>query len=338
MKKIALSVLLLIGLAVSVMRAQTPSGSAVVRLDPALDLIISPTAKLETVKEDYFGSTEGPLWVREGRAGYLLFSDVGANRVYKWVPGGGLSVFLERSGFTGTDLPMANVINNGRLNVAILGSNGLALDREGRLILCTHGDRSIVRLEKDGTRTVLADRYEGKRLNGPNDLAMKSDGSIYFTDMGGGLFGVAKSPQKELPFSAVFRWKDGKLDIMDKVEGGNGIAFSPDEKYLYVIARGKIHRYDVAPNGTIANPRVFLDTTMDKAPGAPDGMKVDRKGYVYTTGPGGAWIVSPDGKVLGKILLPQRATNVAFGDADGKALYFTCFSSVYRIRLNAPAT
>lgn len=337
MKHAAIVVLLTHALVVGVIRAQTPSESAVVRLEPALDAIISPTATLETVKEDYFGVAEGPVWVRDSGGGHLLFSDVAANRIYKWSSAEGLSVFLDRSGFTGTEIPVANVMSNGRLNVAIIGSNGLALDREGRLVFCTHGDRSIVRIEKDGTRTVLADRYEGKRLNGPNDLAVKSDGSIYFTDMGGGLRGVAKSPQKELPFSAIFRWKDGKLDIMDKDEGANGIAFSPDEKYLYVITMGKINRYDVAADGTVANRRVFLDTTMDKAPGAPDGMKIDRKGYVYTTGPGGAWIVSPEGKVLGKIRLPQPATNLAFGDPDAKALYFTCFRSLYRIRLNAPA-
>jgi gluconolactonase len=318
-------------------KAQTPAGTSVVRIDSRLDAIISATARLEPLKEDYFGATEGPVWVKDGGGGYLLFSDMAANRVYKWTAKDGLSVFLERSGFTGTEMPIANVLNNGRLNVALIGSNGLALDREGRLVLCTHGDRSIWRLEKDGSRTVLADRYEGKRINGPNDIAIKSDGAIYFTDRGSGLRGGAKSPQRELAFGAIFRWKNGKLDVLDKDDGANGIAFSPDEKYLFIITAGKIVRYDVQNDGTIANRQLFIDTTTDKAPGAPDGMKVDQKGNMFTTGPGGAWIVTPQGELLGKILLPQTATNIAFGDPDGKGVYFTCFRSVYHIRLSAPA-
>lgn len=331
------AVVIVIGL--SLVRAQAPSGpgKAVVKLDQALDAIISTSAKLEPLVEDYFGFTEGPVWSPAG--GYLLFSDIGANRVYKWAPKGGLSVFLERSGYAGTDLTEANVINNGRLNVAIVGSNGLTIDREGRLILCTHGDRSLVRLEKDGPRTVLADRYEGKRLNGPNDVVMrKSDGALYFTDRGSGLRGGAKNPQRELAFISIMRWKDGKLDVLDKDEGANGLAFSPDEKYLYTASAGRIMRYDVRADGTIANPRVLIDTTTDKsAPGAPDGFKVDLKGNIFTGGPGGIWIVSPAGKLLGKILLPIGAANLAFGDSDGKSLYMTCRASLFRIRLNAPA-
>lgn len=313
---------------------QAAPTSSVVRLDPALDAIVSPNAKIEILKEDYFGATEGPVWVRDGQSGYLLFSDQAANRVYKWSQDGVLSVFLERSGFTGNLRSLnvnGSIFNLGRLYVSLVGSNGLALDAQGRLLLCTHGDRSLVRIEKDGTRTTLADRFEGARLNGPNDLAVKSDGSIYFTDLG--VFA-----DKELPPS-VYRWKEGTLTLLAKnVQGSaaNGLAFSPDEKSLYVIAARKIVRFDVQADGTLANEMVFVDMAAAPERGGPDGMKVDRKGNLYFGGPGGLWIVSPEGKHLGTIL-NERNINVAFGDPDGKGLYIVTFTGVVRIRLNAPA-
>jgi len=217
-------------------------------------------------------------------------------------------VFLEGAGYTGAALPIYDHVNvncSGRLCVALIGTNGLARDREGRLIVCTHGDRTLYRLEKDGTRTVLADRYGGKRLSGPNDLAVKSDGSIYFSDRGSGLisgnvFPGVTNPLRELDYNAIMRWKEGKVDVILKDERVNGLAFSPDEKYLYLILSGTINRYDLQSDGTIANPKLFLDTRADKTPGAPDGMKVDRNGNVFTSGPGGVWIVSPEGAVLGR--------------------------------------
>lgn len=317
-----------------------PGKSAVLRLDPALDNLISSSAKLERLKGDHFGFVEGPVWVPEGGGGHLLFSDLPANAVYKWTPKGELSVAIPRSGFTGRDSSTAGAeLNNGRLTVILLGSNGLTLDRQGRLVMCTHGDRTLVRLEKDGTRTILADRYDGKRLNSPNDVVVKSNGSIYFTDPPFGLRGVMNSPLKELPFQGVFLLKDGKVHLLDKdPQGGfpNGIAFSPDEKYLYVTGGQRITRYEVQPDDTVANGRVFVDMTADKAPGGTDGMKVDRKGNVYATGPGGIWIISPEGKPLGKILMPEAPANLAFGDADSKSLYVTARQSLYRIRLNTP--
>ena len=324
----------------------------VIRLDPRLDEIVSVDARLEVLAADYFGFTEGTVWIQEGQSGYALFSDMGANRIYKWTPDGTFSVFLERSGFSGSDFSDVRVINNGRLNVAIGGTNGLAVDREGRLIMCTHGDRSIVRLEEDGTRTVLADRYKGKRLNGPNDLAVKSDGAIYFTDRGSGLPGGGlRSPLRELPTLGVFRLKDGNLQLLETpgMNGANGIAFSPDESVLYFTHQGKIWRYDVQGDGTITNGRVLIDTTNDteNLRGGTDGMTVDRKGNIFTTGPGGVWIASPDGTVLGKIRLPGLlpgaeteeggVTNVAFGDPDGKGLFINGSRGFYRIRLSAPA-
>jgi gluconolactonase len=196
---------------------------------------------------------------------------------------------------------------------------------------------AIVRLEKDGTRTVLAGHYEGKRLNSPNDLVGKSDGAVYFTDPPGGLREGARSPEKELPYSGVFLWKEGKLQLLDKsMAFPNGIALSPDEKYLYVNGGLKIMRYEINPDDTVANGKVFVDMTAVPLPGNTDGMKVDQKGNVYCTGPGGVWIISPAGKHLGTIQLPVTAANFAFGDADSKTIYFTARSSLYRIRTKIP--
>lgn len=319
-------------------RAQTPGGNAIERLDPAIDEIVSVGAKLEVLGE-HFGITEGPLWIHAGRSAYLLFSDIPANVIYKWTPDGQVSVFLEKSGYTGTDILNAGgQATSGRLAVIVHGSNGLTLDPEGRIVIATHGDRNIVRLEKDGTRTVVADRYEGKRLNGPNDLAVKSNGALYFTDNQFGLRGGPKSPARELPFFAVFLVKNGKVEAVAKdPEGGlpNGIAISPDEKCLYVGSGGKIIKYDVQPDDTLANGRVLIES-------GTDGMKVDQRGNLYLTTTGGVVIVSPEGKRLGVIRLPEmlggRATNVAFGDADARTLYITAQTRLYRIRLNVPGT
>lgn len=316
--------------------AQTTSTRSIVRLDPALDQLVSPDARFEMLKADYFGISEGPVWIQRGATGYLLFSDIGANVIYRWTPDGMLSVFLEKSGYTG-DMTTVGfqgfVAGNGRLNIANFGSNGIVTDPQGRLIFTAQGDRAIVRIESDGKRTVLADRYEGKRLNRPNDLVLKSDGAVYFTDPR-----AANNPVMELPTPAVFLIKDGAVKmLLDDYRTPNGIAFSPDERYLYVndTQRKLIMRYDVQPDDTIANGRVFIDMNDDKTPGNPDGMKVDARGNVYCTGPGGVWIMSPEGKHLGTILLPETATNMTFGDADGKTLYITDRRSLVRIRLKA---
>ncbi|HEV3332384.1 MAG TPA: SMP-30/gluconolactonase/LRE family protein [Bryobacteraceae bacterium] len=314
----------------------------IVRLDPALDEIIAPDAKIETLGE-HFGLTEGPVWVPEGRSGYLLFSDCAANVIYKWTPAGALSVFLENSGYTGKDLLNVGqqTISGGRVAILLIGSNGLTLDFQGRLIITAMADRNVVRLEKDGTRTMLADRYEGKRFSGPNDLVMKSDGALYFTDSVNGMRGGGVSPARELPFNGFYLVKDGKVTLLggDRDQPGefpNGIALSPDEKHLYVTAGfRKTLRYDVLPDDTVANPKPFLDAGID-------GMKVDRKGNLYATVQGNdIWIASPKGKHLGTIQLPQItkeprprivATNMAFGDADGKTLYITACTHLFRIR------
>ncbi|MEP7352677.1 MAG: SMP-30/gluconolactonase/LRE family protein [Acidobacteriota bacterium] len=315
-----------------------------VRLDPALDSIISAEAPLEILGE-HFGLTEGPVWVKDAAGGYLLFSDCAANVIYKWQPNSPLSVFLERSGFTGRDnLNAGQQTIAGRLAILLIGSNGLALDPQGRLIITAMADRTLVRLEKDGTRTTLADRYEGKRFGGPNDVAVKSNGAIYFTDSVNGMRGGGDSPQRELPYNGFYLVKDGKVTLLggDRDKPGdfpNGIALSPDEKTLYVTAgMRKTMAYDVLADDTVGNPRVFVDA-------GNDGIKTDNQGNVYQVNPvgqGEVLITAPTGKRLGTIQLPQVpgeprpricASNVAFGDADGKRLYITSCTHLFRVQL-----
>ncbi len=317
------------------LRVQAQGANEVVRLDPALDEIISVDTKVEKLAGD-FGFVEGPVWVRQG--GYLLFSDIPANAINKWTSDGKVSVFLKPSGFTGSDpSDVGSQNNNGHAVVTLIGSNGVTLDRQRRVVFCAHGDRAVVRIEKDGKRTVLADRFEGKRLNSPNDLVFKSDGALYFTDPTAGLRKRDEDPKKELPFNGVYLLKDGGLQVLEKTFATpNGIAFSPSEKYLYVndTTRKLIMRYEVRPDDTIANGKVFIDMSADKAAGVPDGMKVDQKGNVYCTGPGGFWIMSPEGKHLGTVKMPELPANLAWGDSDGKTLYLTARTGLYRIRLN----
>ncbi len=316
------------------LQVRAQGANEVVRLDPALDEIISVDTKVEKLAGD-FGFVEGPVWVRQG--GYLLFSDIPANAINKWTSDGKVSVFLKPSGFTGSDpSDVESQNNNGQAVVTLIGSNGVTLDRQRRVVFCTHGDRDVVRIEKDGKRTVLADRFEGKRLNSPNDLVFKSDGALYFTDPTAGLRKRDEDPKKELPFNGVYLLKDGRLQVLEKTFATpNGIAFSPGEKYLYVndTTRKLIMRYEVRPDDTIANGKVFIDMSADKAAGVPDGMKVDQKGNVYCTGPGGFWIMSPEGKHLGTVKMPELPANLAWGDSDGKTLYLTARTGLYRIRL-----
>ena len=299
----------------------------IVRLDPALDVIVAADAKIEKIAGG-FQFTEGPVWVRDGAGGYLLFSDPNANTIYRWTPDGQVSAFRTKSGYTGLDI--------GEYNQP--GSNGLTLDRDGRLTIDEHGNRRVTRLEKNGVLTVLADRYQGKRLNSPNDLVYRSDGALYFTDPPFGLPKFYDDPRKELPFSAVFLLKDGALKaVSTELLGPNGLAFSPDEKYLYVdnwdVKKKVIMRYEVRPDGTLANGIVFLDATAEPGEQAWDGLKVDQRGNLYAAGPGGVWIISPAGKHLGTIKAPELAANMAWGDDDGRALYIAARTSVYRVRL-----
>src|SRR5262245_26321229 len=340
---------LLTMLTVCVVAAQTQSGTPfrIEKLDAALDEIITPDSTLETLG-DRFALTEGPVWVPDGRDGYLLFSDNAANVIYKWAASSPLSVFLETSGFTGNDNSRVGAQTvAGRVAILLIGSNGLALDPQGRLVVTAMADRTVYRLERDGTRTLLADKFEGKRFNGPNDIVVKSDGAVYFTDSVWGLRGAEKDPGREIPFSGFFLIKNGNVILLggDKDTPGafpNGITLSPDEKYLYVTAGGRrTMRYEILPDDTVAAGRTFVED-------GADGMRVDSKGNLYTTSggtPGRIQITSPEGKPLGRLHLPQPsgeprprvcATNVAFGDADNRSLYITACTHLFKIRLKIP--
>ena len=255
-----------------------------------------------------FVFTEGPVWHRDG---YLLFSDIPADTIYKWTPDGKVEVFRKPSG----------------------QSNGLTFDSEWRLIACEHRTRRVTRTEKDGTITVVAERYEGKRLNSPNDVVIWLDGSIYFTDPP---YGV-KPQERELDFQGLYRVSpDGKLTLLAKdFDRPNGLAFSPDGKRLYVddSARGHLRVFTVNEDGSLSGGEVLAELKSEE-PGAPDGMKVDVKGNLYVTGPGGLWIFDGNGKLLGKVKLPEIPANCAFGDSDKRTLFLTARTSLYAIRLN----
>jgi len=310
--------------------AITPSevNVEIVRKDPALDAIVPPNPKIFKIAEG-FKFTEGPIWDRKG--GFLLFSDPNNNTVYKYSPdgNGALTVFREKSGYEGADIA----------EYSQPGSNGLTFDQQGRLTIDQHGNRRVVRLEPDGQLTVLADKFYGKRLNSPNDLVYRSDGTLYFTDPPFGLPKFFKDPRKELPFSGVFAVKEGKIMLATKdLNGPNGLAFSPDEKFFYVDdwddQRKIVMRYEVQPDGSLRNGKVFFDMTSAGTEDACDGMKIDKAGNLYVSGPKGIWILSPQGKHLGTIIAPKHPHNFNWGDADGKTLYLCAQSGLYRIKLN----
>jgi gluconolactonase len=302
-----------------------PTLGKVVRLDPRIDKLIPVDAKIEVLSSG-FDWSEGPVWLKNG--GFLLFSDIPRNSVMKWKEGEGISVWLKPSGYTGQE-------PYGREP----GSNGLAVDAQGRLISCEHGDRRISRLEPGGGKRTLADNYMGKRLNSPNDLVVKSNGDIYFTDPPYGLPKGWDDPRRELDFCGVFLLShDGKLTLLTKeLVRPNGIALSPDEKTLYVAqSDGKRPiwmAFPVKPDGTVDAGRVFADASdmIGKLPGGPDGMKVDKLGNLWVTAPGGVHVYSSDGKRLGWIETNERTANCAWGD-DGSTLYMTADMYLCRIK------
>jgi gluconolactonase len=274
-----------------------------------IDSILDSKAKVERVASG-FQFVEGPVWHPDGA---LLFSDIPANTIYQWTPGASEAVVYRQPS------------NH---------SNGLTLDLESRLVACEH-DRRVSRTEPDGTVHPIAERYYGKRLNSPNDVAIHSDGSIYFTDPPYGL--PKQSEGKELDFNGVFRLApDGALTLLDDTfVRPNGLAFSPDERTLYVDDSGEMHvrAFDVLPDGSLANGRIFADLRDPGQDGVPDGMKVDVQGNVFCTGPGGIWVLSPEGETLGRIKVPEVPANLAWGDADGKTLYITARTGLYRVRI-----
>ena len=294
------------------------------RLDPAFDSLVAPSAKIEKLAES-FNWSEGPTWYE----GSVLFSDVPENIIYRWKEGmTSAEIFLKPSGMT---TPTAGFREQ--------GSNGLSIDAQGKLLVCMHGDRRVARWEK-GTFTTIADRFDGKKFNSPNDLAVRKNGDIYFTDPPYGLDKGNESPLKEQPFNGVYRvTSKGEVSVVTKdVNWPNGIAFSPDEKLLYVAVSDskapRIMAYDVQPDGTVAGERVFFDAAAARKPGdrgSCDGMKVDARGNIWATGPGGILTISPQGKLLGRILTGQATGNCCWGD-DGSTLYITADMFLVRLK------
>jgi len=299
-----------------------PTVGSIERLDPRFDQLVPADAKIEKLAEGFIWS-EGPVWIRHGA--YLLFSDIPRNSVMKWQQGPGLSLFMKPSGYT-----------DSKLREGESGSNGLLVDPQGRLVLCQHGDRRVVRVEKDGRWTTLADRYQGKRLNSPNDATFRSNGDLYFTDPP---YGLAKKAVRELDFCGLYRVSAaGHISLLARdLTAPNGIAFSPDEKTLYVANSDPKHAvwmaYDVLPDGGIGRGRVFYDATaqLKTMKGLPDGLKLDRAGNLFATGPGGVNVFTPGGKLLGRIRTGQATANCCFGD-DGSTLYMTAHMFICRVR------
>lgn len=308
--------------------AYAPLGS-IIRKDPRFDRLVPRGAVIEKLAEG-FDWSEGPIWVKSG--GYLLFSDVPKNTVYRWKDGEATRVFLHPSGYTGAT-PRGGEP----------GSNGLNLDAQGRLILCQHGDRRVARLAEDGKSFVtLADRYQGKRFNSPNDSVYASNGDLYFTDPPYGLLGKNSDPAKELDFNGVFRLsRDGVVTLLTReMTYPNGIALSPDEKTLYVANsdpdKAIWMAFPVRPDRTLAGGRVFSDTTAwakQGRKGLPDGMKVDRDGNVFATGPGGVLVFAPDGTHLGTFDTGEATANCGWGE-DGSTLFITADMYLGRVRLS----
>jgi gluconolactonase len=308
------------------------------RLDASSDRIIPSDAKLERVTTGYTW-TEGPVWVRDS----LFFADIPGNSILKWTPDAGATTFLKPSGYK-SSVPYGGPES---------GSNGMTLDSLGRLTVAGHAQRDVYRLESldpGAPVTILADSFQGKRLNSPNDLVYSSDGALYFTDPPYGLRTQKDSdPDKQLKVNGVYRLPHALLQkpgappantglqlLVSDLTRPNGIAFSPDEKYLYVDnsePKKLWLRYRVQPDGSLTEGKVIYDATSDPRPGAPDGMKVDEQGNIYSAGLGGVWIFSPEGKPLATILMPERVANLTWAGADRKTLYIAASTSVYRVHL-----
>jgi gluconolactonase len=307
--------------------AQTPPQTGIVQKDAALNKLLAEDAKIEKV-DGSFKFTEGPIWSKKEKC--LLFSDVPANVIYQYQPGNAKAVvFMEKSGYTESDsLPTNNS-----------GSNGLVFDKTGNLLICRQGNRDVAKLTPDKKTEIVTSHYQGKRLSSPNDVCIKSNGAVYFTDPPYAL--NKKTRLQEVPYNGVYRVFDGKVELMDStLNRPNGVAFSPDEKYLYVNnteKNAKIwKRYSVDKDGRVLGSSIFFDATAMEEPGMPDGFKIDKKGNMYAAGPGGMLILSPEGKLLGVVKIPEIMSNCAFGDADGKTLYITARTGLYKIRTLIP--
>jgi gluconolactonase len=311
--------------------AQSPApGVKITRKSGALDALIARAAVVEKLADGYTW-TEGPVWDRARSR--LLFSDIPGNRIIAWAPGQPATELLKPSGYTGR-APFTGKEP---------GSNGLAFDAQGRLVLCMHGDRRVARLGADGTFETLADRYEGKRLNSPNDLNVRPNGDLYFTDPPYGLPGTFEDPGRELPFTGVYRLSpDGKLTLLvEDMTAPNGLGFSPDGRTLYVAnsdpKKAIWMAFPVKDDGTVGEGRLFFDSTAwvgREKPGLPDGLKVDGAGNLFATGPGGVHVFDAKGELLGSIETGVPTSNVAFGD-DGRMLYITANTALLRVKVLA---
>jgi len=317
---------------------------SVTRSDPGLDAIVPRGVRLELMAQG-FGLNEGPVWVPDAQGGYLLVSGLLDNVIYKITADKRVSVFLEKAGFSGEDPSHTGAqTRSGRSHVLLIGPSCTGLDSQGRLIWCADNDRTVMRLEKDGHRTVLsAGAADGRRFSGPNDISIRRDDGIYLTDNDFGLRDAGKSPDKQMP-NGIWLIRDGasRLVLSDKDLGGipNGVVLSPDERWLYLTAFSKLWRYEVKPDGSLGDRTLFAE-----GPGIGDGMKVDAAGDVYSTsggGPGIIRITSPGGKLLGFLNLPIYggepkkqicATNLAFGGPGGRDLFIAACDDVFRIRL-----
>jgi gluconolactonase len=297
-------------------------GTDIVRLDPSLDAVIAPGTQIERVATG-FHFTEGPMW----REGHLWFSDLVGNKMLSVSPDGTVRVLIDHSG--GLDNPPPG---------SYMGSNAMVTTPDGTVLMIQQGGRRIVRLDSNFKMAPFLDNFEGKKLNSPNDLVYAPDGSLWFTDPPYGLLGQDKDPAKELPFNGVFRYSHGKLTApIRDLARPNGIGFSSDGKTLYISNSGPemfVMKYHVAPDGTVSGSAKMI-TYPGSAPDVPDGMKLDSAGNLWTSGPGGFRIISPAGKVLGQIKLPETAANMAWGDG-GRTAYFTATSSIYRLKVATP--
>ncbi len=315
-----------------------PSIGEVISIDPALDALIDEDATIEVLSSGFLWS-EGPVWVPDASheyGGYLLFSDIPNNRIVRWDEGKGSSTWMKPSGYTGVE-PYGNEP----------GCNGLLLDAKGQLISCEHGDRRLSLLTKGGGKRTLVDNYNGKRLNSPNDACLGPDGeTIYFTDPPYGLPNRYDDPRRELDFCGVYRLSpDGEVTLLTKeMTRPNGIAFSPDFKTLYVAQsdpKAAIWKsFPVKEDGTLGEGKLFYDATKafeDGLPGLPDGLKVDQAGNVWATGPGGVYVFSPEGKLLGRISTGERTANCGWGN-DGTVLYLTADMYLCRIQTKSKGT
>jgi len=297
---------------------------SILRLDPGLDAVIAPGTEIERVATG-FTFTEGPLW-REGK---LWFSDVRGDKLRAVTPDGKVQLLLDNSGGVRAKTPGLDQ-----------GSDGMTPDKDGSVLVCLQGGRKVVRLDDQMHETVIFDSWQGKKLNSPNDIVFAPDGSLWFTDPPFGLKGMDKSPEKELPFNGVFRYAHGKLTpVITDLTLPNGIGFSPNGRILYVSNSGPkmfVNAYDVGRDGNLSNPRILISYPDHSAgSGVPDGLKVDTAGNIWTTGPGGIRIVTPQGKVLGQIRLPEVAANLNFAE-DGRTIYITASTSIYRLRIRIP--